>query len=78
MTTKKGFVILCFSIFITAIGGGIVIPIIPIYIKQVSSSGFIIGLVYSSLSLSMVICSPFVGRFSDKYGKKSSSPEDSP
>jgi MFS family permease len=67
---KNGFVVLCFSVFIAAIGVGIIYPVLPIYIKNLGASGFMIGLIFSSFFVSMALCTPFLGRLSDKVGKK--------
>jgi MFS transporter, DHA1 family, multidrug resistance protein len=67
---NRGFVVLCFSVFIAAIGVGIITPMLPIYIKSLGASGFTLGVIFSSFSLSMAILTPFIGRSSDKIGKK--------
>lgn len=67
---KQGFAILCFSVFIAAIGVGIITPLLPIYINSLGASGFMIGVIFSSFSFSMAIFTPFIGRSSDKIGKK--------
>ena len=67
---NRGFVVLCFSVFIAAIGVGIITPMLPIYIKNLGASGFTIGVIFSSFFLSMALVTPFIGRSSDKIGKK--------
>lgn len=67
---KNGFGVLCFSVFVASIGAGILIPVLPIYVNKLSASGFILGAFFSSYFLSMAICMPFIGRLSDKIGKK--------
>ena len=67
---NRGFVVLCFSVFIATIGVGIITPMLPIYIENLGASGFTIGVIYSSFFVSMALVTPFVGRSSDKIGKK--------
>jgi len=67
---KSDFVVLCFSVFIAAIGAGIVTPLLPIYVKDLGASGLVLGAFFSSFFLSMAIVTPFFGRMSDKIGKK--------
>jgi MFS family permease len=67
---KTGFAVLCSAVFIASIGAGIITPILPIYIKNFGASGLLLGVIFSSFSLSMALCTPFFGRFSDKSGKK--------
>jgi len=67
---NRGFIVICTSAFVMAIGLGIIIPILPLYVKDFGASGLMIGLIYGSLFPSMIICSPFFGRLSDRIGKK--------
>jgi MFS transporter, DHA1 family, multidrug resistance protein len=67
---KREFVILCFSIFIADIGIGIIIPMLPIYINSLGTTGFTMGIIFSSLAVSMAFFTPIIGRLSDKIGKK--------
>jgi MFS transporter, DHA1 family, multidrug resistance protein len=67
---NRGFVVLCFSVFIATIGVGIITPMLPIYIENLGASGFTIGVIYSIFFVSMALVTPFVGRSSDKIGKK--------
>ncbi len=67
---KQGFVVICISAFVIAIGMGIVAPIFPLYAKELGASGFMLGLIFSGLFISMAIFNPFMGRLSDRIGKK--------
>jgi MFS family permease len=67
---KNGFVLLCFAIFIASIGGGIIVPVFPVYVKEFGTSGLLLGVMFSTYSLSMALCTPYIGRLSDKLGKK--------
>lgn len=72
MTTadKKIFVTLFFSIFSAVMGVGIVVPLLPIYAENLGASGFYIGLVFASFSLSRTFLLPLFGSLSDKTGRK--------
>jgi MFS family permease len=67
---KRGFVVLCVSIFIAAIGAGMIAPILPLYAKDLGASGFLLGIIFSGFFISMAICNPFIGRLSDRIGEK--------
>ena len=56
--------------FIPLVGGGIVSPLLPIYASEWGASGFMIGLVFSSFSISRTILLPYFGRLSDRRGRK--------
>ncbi len=62
--------IIFMTILIDMIGFGMVIPLIPFYVKsfQVGATG--IGILISSFSLMQFIFSPILGKASDKIGRK--------
>lgn len=67
---NRGFVVLCISAFVIAIGAGIIVPILPLYTDSLGATGIMLGIVFSSTPLTMALCSPFMGRLSDRLGKK--------
>jgi MFS transporter, DHA1 family, multidrug resistance protein len=67
---SRSFIILCFAVFVACIGGGIVVPILPIYVKNFGTSGLVLGVIFSCYNLSMALCTPYIGRLSDKFDKK--------
>lgn len=67
---KKIFGTLFFSIFATVTGVGIVVPLLPIYARDLGASGLYIGLIFGSFSLSRTFFLPYFGRLSDKKGRK--------
>jgi len=67
---KKIFGTLFFSIFITVTGVGIVVPLLPVYAHHCGASGFAIGLIFGSFSISRTIFPPYFGRWSDRRGRK--------
>jgi MFS family permease len=69
-TKKKIFFVLFVSIFSCMLGVGIIVPILPIYAETLGATGFWLGAIFSGFSLSRTISMPFVGRFSDRLGRK--------
>jgi MFS family permease len=67
---KKIFGTLFFSIFAAVTGVGIVVPLLPIYAHDLGASGFYIGLIFGSFSLSRTFFLPYFGRLSDLKGRK--------
>ncbi|MEX2705475.1 MAG: MFS transporter [Candidatus Freyrarchaeum guaymaensis] len=68
---KHVFLILFISVFVSMLGIGIVAPILPLYAEHnLGASGIWIGLIFSGFGLSRTIITPFVGRASDKRGRK--------
>jgi MFS family permease len=68
---KSIFSTLFFSIFATVTGVGIVVPLLPVYARNLGASGLYIGMIFGAFSLSRTILLPYFGRLSDKRGRKS-------
>ena len=67
---KKIFGTLFFSIFAAVTGVGIVVPLLPVYARELGASGIYIGFIFASFSLSRTLLLPYFGRLSDKKGRK--------
>jgi MFS family permease len=67
---RKIFWVLCFSIFTTVTGVGIVVPLLPIYAREIGASGFFIGMIFGAFSLSRTAALPLFGALSDARGRK--------
>jgi len=52
------------------LGIGIIAPILPLYVETFSASGLMIGIIMGAFSLSRGLLGPFVGRLSDRMGRK--------
>lgn len=66
----KIFTILFLSIFTAVTGVGIVVPLLPVYARDLGASGFSIGLIFGGFSLSRSFFLPWFGRLSDAHGRK--------
>ena len=67
---RKAFFVIASTMFISMLGMGIVTPFLPIYADQLGASPLEIGLVQAGFSISNMFSLPFVGRFSDRLGRK--------
>jgi MFS transporter, DHA1 family, multidrug resistance protein len=70
MAWSSELVTLMFATFVTNLGFGIIQPILPIFASDLKAAGFMLGLIFSGLSISKLIFNPLVGRLSDKWGRK--------
>jgi len=52
------------------LGIGIIAPILPLYADTFGASGVTIGFVFAAFSISRSLLGPWVGRFSDRVGRK--------
>ena len=55
---------------VALVGIGIIAPILPLYAKSFSASGFEIGLAFAAFPLSRAAVGPIVGRLSDRIGRR--------
>lgn len=62
--------ILSVAVGVAMVGLGIIWPLLPVLATQMGAGGFVIGLLFAGFNVSRTLCSPFVGRFSDKMGRK--------
>ena len=66
----KTFASLFIAVAVAMLGIGIISPILPLYVETFSASGLVIGIIMGAFSLSRGLLGPFVGRLSDRIGRK--------
>jgi MFS family permease len=62
--------IVVFTVFLDLVGYGIVIPLLPLYVKEMNASVRVVGFILSSFSLTQLVATPILGRLSDRYGRR--------
>jgi MFS transporter, DHA1 family, tetracycline resistance protein len=65
-----GYWTLWTTVVVDMIGFGVIAPVLGAYAKRFGASPFTTGLLVSSFSLMQFICSPLLGRLSDRIGRK--------
>lgn len=68
--TQLAMIILMFNTFITMAGIGLIIPIMPSFLKGFGAAGQALGFIIAMFSLGQFLFSPFAGRLSDRKGRK--------
>ncbi|TET86560.1 MAG: MFS transporter [Desulfobacteraceae bacterium] len=66
----KIFTTLFLAIFVTTLGVGLVVPLLPVYAHELGAGAFQVGLVFAAFSLTRSMFVPYFGKLSDKKGKK--------
>ena len=66
----KTFCVLFFALLTTVTGVGIVVPLLPVYARDIGASGFYIGMIFGIFSISRTAFIPYFGRSSDRRGRK--------
>lgn len=72
-TMKKisiNIIVLFFSLTVVMLGFGIVMPLIPFYIKRFGAGGSELGLLIASYGVMQLIFAPIWGDISDKWGRR--------
>ncbi len=67
---KSRLSLLFFTIFIDLLGFGVVIPILPNYIKTLTGTEHWVGIAVGLFSLLQFFATPLLGGLSDRYGRK--------
>lgn len=62
--------ILLLSTFISLLGIGIIIPVMPVFATKLGANGLTLGLIIASFSITRTILLPVVGNLSDRWGRK--------
>ena len=65
-----GFWVIWSTVALDMVGFGMVVPILGRYADRFGASGFEIGLLFSSFSIAQFFFAPFMGRLSDRIGRK--------
>lgn len=68
--SKFSLFILMLNLFIALLGQGMVIPILPDYLKQFNVAGTVAGYLVAAFGTTQFIFSPIGGNLSDKYGRR--------
>ena len=66
----RTFASLFIAVAVAMLGIGIIAPILPLYADTFGASGVAIGFVFAAFSISRSLLGPWVGRFSDRVGRK--------
>lgn len=62
--------ILLTNLFIAFLGIGLVIPVLPTIMNELSISGTVVGYMVAAFAIAQLIVSPISGKWVDKYGRK--------
>src|SRR6056297_1842856 len=67
---KRAIAVVVGIVFVDLLGFGVVIPILPFYVRSFAVSDAVIGLLAASYSLMQFLAAPTLGRLSDERGRR--------
>ncbi|WP_174733615.1 MFS transporter [Mesobacillus harenae] len=67
---RMPLMILMVNMFIAMVGIGLIIPVLPLFIKEFGVGGQAMGYLIAVFAFTQFLFSPVAGEFSDKYGRK--------
>ncbi|QLG60985.1 MFS transporter [Halorarum salinum] len=68
--SRRAVTVVVGVVFLDLLGFGVVIPILPFYVRSFGVSDVFIGLLAASYSLAQFLAAPTLGRVSDRYGRR--------
>lgn len=58
------------TVFLDLVGFGIIIPLLPFYVRSMHGSAEVVGYIFASFAATQFVATPFLGRLSDRYGRR--------
>jgi MFS family permease len=68
--SRRAVLVVVGVVFLDLLGFGIIIPILPFYVRSFGLSDVFIGLLAASYSLAQFLAAPVLGRISDEQGRR--------
>ena len=66
----KVFTVLLLCVFCSLLGVGIISPLLPLYAEAMGASGVLLGMIFSSFTITRAVVIPIIGPLSDRRGRK--------
>ena len=70
LMNKRPLLILFATLFIDMLGFGLILPLLPVYVKHYGGAPWVGGVLMASFSFTQFLCAPVWGRLSDRYGRR--------
>jgi MFS transporter, DHA1 family, tetracycline resistance protein len=70
MFKDKRLIPIFIVVFIDLLGFSLILPLLPYYASHFQASGKTIGLLVASYSICQFLAAPFLGNWSDRYGRR--------
>lgn len=70
LSMRRPIIVIFVTIFIDMLGFGIIIPILPVFSKELGAENYQVGLIAMSYPIMNFLFAPFWGSLSDRYGRR--------
>jgi MFS family permease len=67
---RRVYVVLFVAVFASTMGVGFIGPLLPLYARDLGATGLQLGMIFSGFALARFLLTPFIGRASDRFGRK--------
>jgi MFS family permease len=67
---RRAFTVLFIAVFASTMGVGFIGPLLPLYARDLGAAGLSLGMIFAGFSMARFLLAPFIGRLSDKYGRR--------
>ena len=67
---RRAVLVVAFVVFLDLVGFGIVVPVLPFYVRSFGASDVFVGLLAASYSVTQFAFAPLLGRLSDQHGRR--------
>jgi MFS family permease len=67
---RRAVATVVFVVFLDLVGFGVVVPILPYYVRSFGVGDVFIGLLAATYSLTQFLAAPVLGRYSDRFGRR--------
>jgi MFS family permease len=67
---ERVVVIVFFTVFLDLVGFGIVIPLLPLYVRSMGGTAESVGFLFGCFSATQLVATPILGRLSDRFGRR--------
>ncbi len=68
--TVGKLVVLMVAAFMDMVGLFMIVPLLPLYARDLGAGGLVVGLLVASFAIAQLVSAPMWGRFSDNYGRR--------
>lgn len=67
---RRVFIFVFITVFLDLVGFGIVLPLLPFYVRTMGGNAQTVGVLFACFSATQLVATPVLGRLSDRFGRR--------